>query len=239
MKAWCCIPIFLALAVSIPAQAPGGPEAPAGVTPANEGSALAIIEQRIAEYPPPVEPPRSPGLGLTIAGAACGLTSAGLAFYLTLDGSETSGGDQETFWTGIGCGAAHGLFLNSILAAGLFELLFRYPDLRAEYGNLLDLPERAREEQAYRILRRQAEAGKRRRLAITLLTFGVSVLPVGTYYLAGALYGTNAQVREFGGYYTIGLLLGSSLLLPLVAVKSAEEQTLERLEAARAAGGRP
>jgi hypothetical protein len=230
----------LPLPVPAPLLTRESTEMPAGPATPGPGSALEYLEGQIRENPPPLEPPR-PSLVAPILG---GLASAGCAVWAltpTIDRWEPEEQQGDHLLLGLGCGSLQGFLLNVGFGRSLAEALYRPPDMRAEYGNLLDLSPGERERRALQILRKRAEIAKRERVAGALLSVGVTALPAGVYYLGSAIAGPNPNVKDFGIGYVVGIALGS---LPFAAVllaaaDSPEERLLARLEAGRLAGGQP
>jgi hypothetical protein len=227
-RAWWCGVLLFAAVVGTPAQPPEDP-----------GSALEILEHRLQRNPPPMEP-APPPVGFPLYGGLSSIGGATLALIPTWSrwGPEEQPGSY--FWQGIGWGSLQGLLLNGNVGLGLAWMLFPEVDMRAEYGNLLDLSQGEREQRAYRILREQAARAKQRRAAAALLTVGATALPAGAYYLGSALIGPNPTVKDFGVGYVAGIGLGSlTYAVFLLAVKSDEERTFDQLDARRLTGSEP
>jgi hypothetical protein len=225
-KACWCILLLLSGATSGSAQ-----------SPVDSGSALEILEQQIQKNPPPLEPPGLPLLGPTLT-ALVSAGCAGLALIPTFAGWDPEEERGDYLGQGMVWGGLQGFLVNPLFALSWLEAPPCGLDLRAEYGNLLDLPEGDREQRAYQILRKRADRARQQRVVAALLTLGGTAIPAGAYYLGSALAGPNPNVRDFGVGYVAGIALGSLYgFVMILAIKSDEEAVLTELEARKNVGG--
>ncbi len=214
-------------------------ETPAAPPAPPPGSALEQLERQIQRNPPPLEPP-GPPLDGPILTVLVSVGCAGLALIPTIQGQGPEDEPGEYLGAALFWGVLQGSLLQPFAASGLLLLPPSHPDLRTEWGGLLDLEEAKREQRAYRILRERATRAKRRRIAGALLTVGLTALPAGAYYLGSALVGPNPNVRDIGVGYVVGIALGSlPWALLFLAVKSEDERILAELESAARPGGAP
>ncbi|MBN1835549.1 MAG: hypothetical protein JW820_06840 [Spirochaetales bacterium] len=231
--AYLCALILFLLAHSAAA------DLPAGSPGAGAGGALAIIEEEVRKSPPPLEARRGiPGMTTFSLVLAAGSVGGGLWAVYPGDEDSESGESSDDYWLrGLVWGSLQGFLVNPYVGLGMSVLLYPLPDLRAEYGSLLDVSGPAREERAYLILRRRAEQARKRRVADALLSLGATALPAGTYALGSAFVDQRPQDRDFGVGYLSGILLGSlPWVLLRLAVRSPEERTLASVEAQRGGG---
>lgn len=228
--------LMLAAAVSSPAESrvtTGEVLAPA------PRSALEMLQQEIRDNPPPLEPPGLP-LGSPILTALLSAGCAGLALIPTFSGRGPEEEEDDYLLEGMLGGGLQGFILNPGFALSWLEAPPAGIDLRAEYGNLLDLPEGDREQRAYQILRKRADRARQQRIAAAFLTVGGTAVPAGVYYLGSYLAGPNPNVRDIGVGYVTGIALGSLYwFMMMLSIQSDEETVFARLEARRGGGGQP
>jgi hypothetical protein len=189
------------------------------------GAALSILEGYIQRSWPPLEPADRGTdflrfLGWSVLSAGC----AGLALIPTIENwsPEESEGDyalEAALW-----GSLQGAFLTAPVGTGLAHVLVPAPDLRADYGSLLDAPEGEREQRAYLILRARAVRARRRRELGAFLTILATAIPAGAYYLGEAIVGPNPNVREFGVGYVAGIAVGSLLSASVVLIMESPDE---------------
>jgi len=200
------------------------PEPPPAAPP---GTALEALQRHIERTPRPLESRYTGlGLGLSLGGAAVTLGCVGLALSPTINdwGPEEEEGQYVT-GSSLG-GFFQGMYVNFMIGFGITELLLPSRDLRADFGALLDLDEKDREQRAALILRELAGREKQRRLTAALLTVAATALPAGAYYLGTRIWGPNPNVEKIGQDYLVGIVLGS--LVPALIAFTVEDET-ERL----------
>jgi hypothetical protein len=200
------------------------PEPPPAGPP---GTALEVLQRHIERTPRPLES-RNTGLGFgfSLGGAAATLGCVGLALIPTIEHWSPEDVDDSSVTASMLGGLFQGMYVNFMIGFGITELILPARDLRAEYGALLDLDEKDREQQAAQILQRLAEREKQRRVAAALLTVAATALPAGAYYLGTRIWGPNPNVEKIGQDYLVGIVLGS--LVPALIAFTVEDKT-ERL----------
>jgi hypothetical protein len=228
--------ILLAGAMRSPAEAKEYPKPASDDVP---HSALEALKGYIQRSPPPLEVSDA-RTGLYVS-AGAGLASVGCAMLALIPTFQTWGPEEERGQygsSGLGWGALQGLVLNSLMGIGLTDLVFPRPDLRAEYGRLLDLDEPEQEQRAYLILRTMAGRAKQRRMAIPLFALAATAIPAGAYYLGSAIAGPNPNVKSLGTGYVVGIALGALVFttFPMYG-KSAEEILFDRVSQSDPFGG--
>ena len=203
-------------------------EKPEPLPAAPPGTALEALQRHIERTPRPLESRYTGlGLGLSLGGAAVTLGCVGLALIPTIkDWSPEYSGDPYDPTLHILGGFFQGMYVNFMIGFGITELLLPSRDLRADFGALLDLDEKDREQRAALILRKLAEREKQRRLTAALLTVAATALPAGAYYLGTRIWGPNPNVEKIGQDYLVGIVLGS--LVPALIAFTVEDET-ERL----------
>jgi hypothetical protein len=206
----------------------------------NPQAALAILKEHIQRHPPPLEVSEvRRGFSFFAAGSLASVGCAGLALIPTFENWGPEEKPHEYFWNSSGWGALQGLSLNPLVGMGLAFLMFPSPDIRAEYGRLLDLNEPDQEQRAYLILRAMARRGKHQRIAASVLMVAATAVPAGAYYLGSAVAGPNPNVKDVGLGYVVGVAIGSLVFafIPLHD-KSAEETLFEQVRAGDRSGSK-
>jgi MFS family permease len=205
-------------------QAEGVP-APQPASPPS--TALEVLQHHIERNPQPLENRNvGRGLGLFLGGTAVTVGCVGLALIPTFEDWGPEEEEGQYFSGSLLGGLFQGMYVNMLIGFKLAELFLPAPDLRSEYGSLLDLDEQDRERRAGLMLRKIAGREKKRRVTAALLTLVATALPAGAYYLGTRVWGPNPNVEHVGQGYIAGIALGS--LLPALMAFTLESET-ERL----------